>query len=56
MGGNAVHHINKNDTGQLKTFRVIAVPSSTTLVISPPIISNQGASDVEANYQNALST
>jgi hypothetical protein len=51
---NAVHHINKGDTGQLKTFRVIAVPSSTTLVISPPIISNQGASDVEANYQNCV--
>jgi hypothetical protein len=51
---NAVHHINKGDTGQLKTFRVIAVPSSTTLVISPPIISNQGGSDAEANYQNCV--
>lgn len=49
---NAVHHINKTDTGQLKTFRVISVPSSTTLVISPPIISNQGATDVEEAYQN----
>lgn len=51
---NAVHHINKGDTGQLKTYRVISVPSSTTLVISPPIISNQGGSDVEANYQNCV--
>lgn len=53
-GVNAVHHINKGDTGQLKTFRVISVPSTTTLVISPPIISNQGGSDVEANYQNCV--
>jgi hypothetical protein len=51
---NAVHHINKVDTGQPKTFRVISVPSSTTLVISPPMITNQGGSDVEANYQNCV--
>lgn len=49
---NAVHHINKTDTGQAKTFRVISVPSSTTLVISPPIVSNQGATDVEEAYKN----
>lgn len=48
----AVHHITKSSTGQLKTFRVISVPSGTTLVISPPIISNQGATDAEAEYQN----
>jgi len=48
----AVHHITKQSTGQLKTFRVISVPSSTTLVISPPMISNQGGSDAEAQYQN----
>jgi hypothetical protein len=48
----SVHHIHKTDTGQPKTFRVISVPSSTTLVISPPMITNQGASDAEANYQN----
>ncbi len=53
-GLNAVHHITKGDTGQLKTFRVISVPSSTTLVISPPIISNQGGSDAEAQYQNVV--
>lgn len=49
---NAVHHINKTDTGQAKTYRVISVPSATTLVISPPIVSNQGATDVEEAYQN----
>jgi hypothetical protein len=48
----AVHHITKGGTGQLKTFRVISVPSSTTLVISPPIISNQGGTDAESQYQN----
>ncbi len=52
----AVHHITKNSTGQLKTFRVISVPSGTTLVISPPIISNQGATDAEAQYQNCIVT
>lgn len=55
-GVNACHHITKGDTGQLKTFRVISVPSSTTLVISPPIISNQGATDAEAQYQNVIVT
>jgi hypothetical protein len=48
----AVHHITKQSTGVLKTFRVISVPTGTTLVISPPIISNQGGSDSEAQYQN----
>ncbi len=55
-GVNACHHITKGDTGQLKTFRVISVPSSTALVISPPIISNQGATDAEAQYQNVIVT
>jgi hypothetical protein len=47
-----VHLITKQSTGLLKSFRVISVPSATTLVISPPIISNQGGSDAEAQYQN----
>ncbi len=50
----SIHHINKTDTGQPKTFRVMSVPSSTTLVISPPIISNQGGSNVEEQYQNCV--
>lgn len=49
---NSVHLITKQDTGQLMTFRVISVPSSTTLVISPPLITAQGASDAEIQYQN----
>jgi hypothetical protein len=51
-----VHAITKQSTGVLKTFRVISVPSSTTMVISPPIISNQGGSDAEAQYQNCTIT
>lgn len=51
---NAVHHITKGDTGQLKTFRVISVPSSTTLVISPPMITNQVASEAGTQYQNCV--
>ena len=52
----AVHHITKQSTGVLKTFRVISVPSSTTMVISPPIVSNQGGSDAEAQNQNCVFT
>lgn len=53
----ACHHITKGSTGELKTFRVISVPGGgTTLVISPPIISNQGGSDAEAQYQNCIVT
>jgi hypothetical protein len=51
-GINAVHHVTKRSTGQLKTFRVISVDSGTTMTISPPIISNQGGTDAEAQYQN----
>lgn len=51
---NAVHHITKTDTGSPKTFRVVSVPSGTTLVITPPIISNQGGSDAEAQNQNVV--
>lgn len=50
---NAVHHITKRSTGQLKTFRVVSVDSSTTMTITPPIITNQlGTSDAAAQYQN----
>jgi len=55
-GVNAVHHITKEDTGSLKTFRVISVDSGTVLTFSPPIISNQGGSDAEAQYQNCVVT
>jgi hypothetical protein len=52
----AVHHITKQSTGQLKTFRVISVDSSTTMTITPPIISNQVDNDASAQYQNVTIT
>jgi hypothetical protein len=55
-GVEAVHHITKQSTGQLKTFRVISVTDGTTMVISPGIISNQVASDASAQYQNCIVT
>lgn len=53
-GCEAVHHITKESTGQLKTFRVISVDSGTTMTISPPIISAQRAAstDAEDQYKN----
>jgi len=50
----AVHHITKGDTGQLKTFRVISVTDATHLVITPPMITNQVVSDATAQYQNCV--
>ena len=47
----AISHINKNPTGQLKTFTVISVVDGTTLQIAPPIIV-AGASDAETDYAN----
>lgn len=35
---NSVHHITKDDTGQLQTFRVISGAGTANLVISPAII------------------
>ena len=52
-GIEAVHHITKESTGQLKTFRVISITNGTTMVISPPIISAVTApTDAELQYQN----
>ena len=53
-GVNAVHHITKGDTGQLKTFRVISVTNGTQMVISPGIVSNQVSSAAGAEYQNCV--
>ena len=52
-GIEAVHHITKASTGQLKTFRVISVDSGTTMTISPPMIgANSSPTDAELQYQN----
>ncbi len=55
-GVEAVHHITKQGTGQPKTFRVVQVVNGTDLVITPPIISAQGGSDAELQYQNCIVT
>jgi len=59
-GVNAVHHITKEDTGQLKTFRVHELVTGAggtgTIKISPPIISGEGATDAELAYQNVTAT
>ena len=51
-GVEAVHHITKQSTGQLKTFRVISVDNPTTMTISPAIISGGGGTDAELQYKN----
>lgn len=59
-GVNAVHHITKADTGQLKTFRFVSFTSgggaTGNMVITPPIISAQGATAAEVQYQNVTAT
>lgn len=52
-GVESVHHITKEATGQLKTFRVISVDSGTTMTISPPIIgANSSPTDAQLAYKN----
>jgi hypothetical protein len=55
-GVNAVHHISKADTGQLKTFTVTGIVTgaggSGVIQISPPIISATGGTQAEKEYQN----
>lgn len=59
-GVNEVHHITKQDTGNLKTFRVTAIVSgaggSGVVQISPPIISGGGSTDPELQYKNVTAT
>lgn len=54
-GVNAVGHVNKQDTGQLKTFRVLAV-SGTTVTISPAIIPADGSAQSQKDYANVTTT
>ncbi len=52
-GLEAVHHITKRSTGELKTFRVIEVVNGTSMIISPPMIgANSSPTDAELQYQN----
>ncbi len=52
----SVHHITKGASANEKTFRVISVDSATTMTISPPMITGQGATDAELQYQNCSVT
>lgn len=52
-GVEAVHHITKTSTGNLKTFRVVEVVDGTHLKITPPMISASSApTDAEKQYKN----
>lgn len=58
---NNCHMITKQDTGQLKTFRIVSQVSGSagatgTYQITPPIISAQGGTDAELEYKNATAT
>lgn len=60
-GVNAVHHISKVDTGQLKTFTVTAIVSggggSGVIQISPPIIAaDSSPTHPELEYKNVTAT
>jgi len=59
-GVNAVHHIQKADTGSLKSFRIVAIVTGAggtgTVQICPPIISAGGGTIAEVQYQNVLAS
>lgn len=60
-GVNAVHHISKVDTGQLKTFTITAIVSggggAGVVTISPPIIAADSApTQPELEYKNVTAT
>lgn len=61
-GVNSVHAITKQDTGQLQTFRIVAIVSgggtagANVVTISPPIISAQGTTKAEVVYKNVTAT
>lgn len=52
----AVGQINKQSTGQLKTFRVISVPSATSIELAPAIIPADGAAQSQKDYANVTTT
>ena len=52
-GLEAVHHITKDTTNQLKTFRIVSVDSGTLATISPPMVgANSTPTDAESQYKN----
>lgn len=60
-GVNAVHHITKQDTGQLKTFRIVEIVSGSggagVVKISPAIVAADSTpTDAELQYKNVTAT
>jgi len=60
-GVNAVHHITKQDTGQLKTFRIVGIVSGAggagVVTISPAIVAaDSSPTDAELQYKNVTAT
>lgn len=51
-GVNSVHQITKTDTGKPQVFRVLAVPTGTTAVISPKILPVNNADAASQPYAN----
>lgn len=52
----AVGHINKQSTGQLKTFRIKTINSATSWTVSPAIIPYDGADQAQKDYANVDTT
>lgn len=55
-GVNALHMISKQDTGKLKTFRVVGKPAAGVIKVAPAIISNGGGTIGGKEYQNVSAT
>ncbi len=49
---NAVSMIHKNDTGALRTFRVVAIPDGTTITITPAPVWDDSTNQSTAEYAN----
>lgn len=54
----AVHHKNKNQTGDLKTFRVVEVMGANQIKVSPAIVCDDyvGATTADTVYKNVSAT
>jgi len=54
-GVNSVGHINKQDTGELKTFRIKAI-NGAVWTISPPIVPADGSDQAQKDYPTVNTT
>jgi hypothetical protein len=55
-GVNEIHLITKQDTGSLKTFRVVAKPAANTIRVYPAIIDAAEGSVGSKEYANVSAT